>query len=79
MPFFVLLGESSYSLYILQLPIYYIYTNIISIYIFRNLEISSDGYFYIFIFLLIALSIASFYAIEKPGKKIILNINKHYL
>ena len=74
MPFFVLLGESSYSLYILQMPIYNIYTVHVSKHIVGHLNISSDGLFYIFVFLLVAVSIVSFYIIEKPGKKIILNL-----
>lgn len=71
MPFLVLLGESSYALYILQKPIYTIYNKYIS----SQFALSSNGHFYVFIFLHIFISILVFYFIEKPGKKMILNIS----
>jgi peptidoglycan/LPS O-acetylase OafA/YrhL len=75
LPFLVLLGESSYSLYILQKPMYTIYTRYILKYISVHMEISPDARFYIFVCLLIFISVMSFQFIEKPGKKIILNFN----
>jgi len=71
MPFLVLLGESSYALYILQKPIYGIYNK----YMASHFALSSDGHFYVFIFLHIFISILVFLFIEKPGKKLILNIS----
>lgn len=71
MPFFVLLGESSYALYILQKPIYAIYNK----YMASHFALSSDGHFYVFIFSHILISILVFLFIEKPGKKLILNIS----
>jgi peptidoglycan/LPS O-acetylase OafA/YrhL len=69
--FFVLLGESSYSLYILQKPVHYIYAKYIS----GHLAIGDpDVDFYVFIFLLVCAAIASYYSIEKPGKRLILGI-----
>jgi peptidoglycan/LPS O-acetylase OafA/YrhL len=73
LPFLVLLGESSYSLYILQKPINTIYTKYIS----THLALSPDGRFYVFIALLIVISIISFYLIEKPGKKMVLGIHAY--
>lgn len=72
MPFFVLLGESSYALYILQKPLYTIYHK----YIARHFVLSLDGHFYFFIFLHILLSILVFYHIERPCKKMILNASR---
>lgn len=70
-PFFVLLGEASYSLYILQIPIRYIYTN----YILKYLMISDPNVnFFVFVLLLICFSIASYHFIEKPGKRKILDL-----
>lgn len=71
MPFLVLLGESSYALYILQKPIYAIYNK----YMASHFALSSDGHFYVFIFSHILISILVFLFIEKPGKKLILNIS----
>ncbi|MDO8947595.1 MAG: acyltransferase [Desulfocapsaceae bacterium] len=72
MPFLVLLGESSYALYILQKPLYTIYHK----YIARHFELSLDGHFYFFIFLHILTSIWVFYLIERPCKKMIVNANR---
>jgi peptidoglycan/LPS O-acetylase OafA/YrhL len=68
-PVLVLLGESSYSLYILQLPAHGLFAKYLS----PHLSTTPDGEFYIFIVLLVIVSIASFYFIEKPGKRLILN------
>lgn len=64
---FVLLGEASYSLYILQKPVYDIYTKYTKI---KNL----DANFYIYVLVLIGISIASYYLLEKPGKKLIISL-----
>ena len=77
MPFFVLLGEASYSLYILQKPLYNIYSVYISGYIYKYLKMSPDERFYFFVFLLVAISIVSFYVIEKPGKQVILKLDAY--
>ena len=68
-PFLVLLGESSYSLYILQKPVQHIYTK----YILKYLAVNNpDEEFYILVFLLICISVASYHFVEKPGKRLIL-------
>jgi len=66
---FVILGESSYALYILQFPIYILYNEHISKYL--NLEGSNN--FYAYLFILIILSIATFYLFEKPANYFIKN------
>lgn len=63
----VLLGESSYSLYILQEPVHFIYTKYISG-VF-SLEASVD--FYIFFIFLILISISTFVFFEKPANKLL--------
>jgi len=61
-PILVLLGEASYSLYILQRPVYGIYHN----YIARHLSVSEQWHFYFYLLLLIAVSIASYKLFETP-------------
>lgn len=72
MRFFVLLGESSYALYILQKPMHIIYKKYISI----HFELNPNNHFYLYLLLLIVTSILSLYIIEKPGKSLIIKINK---
>lgn len=67
-PVFVLLGEASYSIYILQMPFYYFY----STYISKLLNLNSELNFYIYIIALIVLSIITFKVIELPIRKLIL-------
>ncbi len=74
MPFFVLLGESSYALYILQTPVYVIYTKHISD--FSNNDINKD--FIQYFLILAASSIITFQLIEKPGKSLILRLNSFF-
>ena len=62
MPSLVLLGEASYSLYILQRPVYGIYHN----YIAKHLSVSELWHFYFYLLLLISISIASYKLFETP-------------
>ncbi len=71
LPFLVLLGESSYALYILQAPLHMAYNK----YILVHLKLSVNNGFYLYVLILILTSIIVFIFIEKPGKKIIFNIN----
>jgi peptidoglycan/LPS O-acetylase OafA/YrhL len=64
----VVLGEASYSLYILQEPIHRIYNNLSP-----DLELTPSMDFYLFTFILVIVSLGSFYFIEMPGKTFILN------
>ncbi len=61
----ILLGEASYSLYILQKPIHGLYDKIIT----PRLPLSETLHFYIFLLLLIALSILSFKYFETPMRR----------
>ena len=61
-PSLVLLGEASYSLYILQRPVYGLYHN----YFAKHLAVSELWHFYFYLLLLIALSIASYKLFETP-------------
>ena len=65
---FVILGDSSYALYIFQKPVFQIYRNYISSY----LHLSNDGHFYTYLAMLIALSVLMYYFIEKPCKNLLL-------
>ena len=67
---FVLLGEASYSVYILHLPIYYLFQSAA-----RTIGLTADGNFavlLVFLTLLVFLSILSFRFIEVPAKQLIL-------
>lgn len=68
-PFLILLGEASYSLYILQKPIHGIYDKVIV----PRIPLSETLHFYIFVILLIVISIASYKFLETPMRKIINN------
>jgi len=61
----VLLGEASYSLYILQKPVHGIYDKIIV----PRIHLSEGVHFYIFLALLIIISILSFKYFETPLRK----------
>ena len=78
LPFLEKLGEISYSLYILQQPIETLYREHILTHIAGLIKIIPDGSFYIYVLLLILISFGSLYCIEKPGKKLILEINKSF-
>lgn len=75
LPFLVLLGESSYSIYILQKPVHIVYSR----YIAPHLELSNDGHFYFYALTLICISIFTFRLIERPGQRIVLKINAYLL
>ena len=68
-PFLILLGEASYSLYILQKPVHGIYDKLIV----PRVNLSDTLHFYIFVILLIVISIASYKFLEAPMRK---KINK---
>lgn len=66
-PWLVLLGEASFSLYILQKPLHGIYESVFG----RWLETNSASYFYLFIMLLTLTAILSFQWIETPLRQFI--------
>jgi len=68
-PWLILLGEASYSLYILQKPIHGLYDKIIV----PRLLLSETQHFYIFLLVLVMLSITSYHFLETPMRKIIRN------
>jgi len=63
----VLLGEASYSLYILQKPVHGIYDKIIV----PRISLSETAHFYVFLAILIIISIISYKILETPMRKII--------
>jgi peptidoglycan/LPS O-acetylase OafA/YrhL len=63
----VLLGESSFSLYILQKPLHGIYEKVVS----RWVDTDSALYFYLFIAILTGVAILSFRLIETPSRHFI--------
>ena len=66
-PFLILLGEASYSLYILQKPIHGLYEKLVV----PRIQLSETIHFYIFLILLILISIFSYMYLEKPARKLI--------
>lgn len=66
-PWLILLGEASYSLYILQKPIHGLYDKIIT----PRISLTENVHFYIFLVILIVVSILSYQYLEKPTRKII--------
>lgn len=68
MPFFVLLGNISYAVYILQAPVRWAYLR----YIKRHVGLDVNNEFYLYLICLLIVSVLSFYLIEKPGKQLIL-------
>lgn len=66
-PFLILLGEASYSLYILQKPVYGIYDKVIV----PRIDLSATFHFYLFVILLIFISILSYKFFETPMRKLI--------
>lgn len=68
MPFFVLLGNISYAVYILQAPVRWAYLR----YIKRHVGLDINNEFYLYLICLLVVSVLSFYLIEKPGKQLIL-------
>jgi len=66
-PFLVLLGEASFSLYILQKPIFGLYNRILE----PRLGLSEAADFYVALVLLIIISILSFKLFETPARELI--------
>ncbi|MCK5725457.1 MAG: acyltransferase [Thiotrichaceae bacterium] len=66
----VLLGEASFSLYILQRPLYGIYQRVIA----TRIELSETMHFYLYLTLLIIVAILSFKLFETPARKILRKI-----
>ncbi len=66
---FVLLGEASFSLYILQKPLHGIYDKLV----ISRVNLSEGLHFYIFLVLLIIISILSYKYFETPMRKFINN------
>lgn len=64
-PWLILLGEASYSLYILQKPVYGVYDKIVV----PRIQLSDTAHFYIFVVLLILVSIASYKYFETPLRR----------
>lgn len=64
-PWLILLGEASYSLYILQKPVHGIYDKIIT----PRILLSETTHFYLFLIGLIVISILSYMYLEKPLRK----------
>jgi peptidoglycan/LPS O-acetylase OafA/YrhL len=65
----ILLGEASFSLYILQKPLHGVYDKLIV----ARIELPALVHFYIFLLLLIAVSILSYKYFETPMRKFINN------
>lgn len=68
----VLLGEASFSLYILQKPLHGVYDKLIG----NTVSLSDELHFYIFLALLIIASIISYKYFETPMRKTINNLYK---
>ena len=66
-PLLILLGEASYSLYILQKPVYGIYDRLVM----PRIALSDTAHFYLFLLVLIFISIASYKFLETPMRKFI--------
>lgn len=67
LPFLVLLGEASYSLYILQRPAYGIYDRLLG----HWLPLDANLHYYLFVILLTVASILSFKYMETPLRRLI--------
>ena len=67
---FVLLGNASYALYILQKPAFSVFQKHIA----PKVGSTAEQQFPVFIVLLILISIAAYYLIEKPGKKLVFKL-----
>ena len=63
----ILLGEASFSLYILQKPLHGIYEKLLA----QHLDTESNLYFYVFALSLTGISILSFYWVETPARRFI--------
>ncbi len=67
----VFLGEVSYGIYILQIPVYY-YVSVVNA---HKLDLNGIAFFSIYVFTLIVVSSLSYYLIEQPLRKAINRIN----
>jgi peptidoglycan/LPS O-acetylase OafA/YrhL len=63
----IILGEASFSLYILQRPVYGIYHALLG----SKIDLSEQQHFYLYIVLLIIISLLSFKFFEAPSRKLI--------
>ncbi|MGF1878034.1 acyltransferase [Photobacterium frigidiphilum] len=72
-PVFVLLGEASYSIYILQMPFYYFYSKYLS----KSLNLNPELNFYTYMISLVVLSVITFKVIEVPSRKLIMKFSLH--
>ncbi|MBS1660962.1 MAG: acyltransferase [Bacteroidetes bacterium] len=71
----VLLGEASYSLYILQVPLH-----ILCLFVFKRLGLVNPNIqFYSYLVFLILASVASYYTIELPARKWIRSIPTYFI
>jgi peptidoglycan/LPS O-acetylase OafA/YrhL len=61
----IILGESSYAIYILQKPCFHLYKK----FLWPFLGVSNDVTFYVYWLLLIVVSVITFYVYERPAKK----------
>lgn len=68
----VLLGEASFSLYILQRPVHSLYERIIQ----HRIELPEAFHFYLYLIILILISIASFKLFESPTRLLIRSFQK---
>ena len=66
-PFLVLLGEASFSLYILQKPVFGLYKKVLE----KRLDLGEVTDFFIALTLLIIVSIASYKLFETPARALI--------
>jgi len=66
-PLLILLGEASFSLYILQKPVFGLYNKVLE----KKLNLGDVADFYIALILLIIISIASFKLFETPARSLI--------
>jgi peptidoglycan/LPS O-acetylase OafA/YrhL len=72
LPFLILLGESSYSVYILQHPLRFAYEQ----HILSVISLGPDSSFFIYLGLLILISIATFLFVERPAKRWIISFGR---
>jgi len=68
LPIFIILGEASYSMYILQQPLRIVYRS----YIAEYLTLNKSNDFYAYLVFLITIAIATLYLIEKPFKNLLI-------
>ena len=69
----VLLGEASFSLYILQRPVYGIYQRTL----YNKIDLPNTAHFYLYLLILILISIASYKLFETPARRLIRSAYKN--